>query len=174
MVRGFLQQISRASITSRRTPVEAVVYAEFEGVFVIGERRDHDRRRPNEGDIAEVVILIFKLDRPVRDQHVFDAAADRVSIVAVAVEAKRPAGVSPCIAALGGEQRWSHRVTKAASDRSEVSVAEESQAAVAGVDETIIALDAEDQGRRKLVVHTNLATAHELGIVVAEEVRAVE
>jgi hypothetical protein len=33
------------------------------------------QKPPKRSDIAEVVILIFKLDRPVWDQHVFDAAA---------------------------------------------------------------------------------------------------
>src|SRR5262249_54657549 len=71
------------------TEVEAVVDTGLDGVLVVAEaaeRREHHRRR--EPRVAEVVVLVLDLARPVRSEHVLETGADRVAIFMVAVEAE--------------------------------------------------------------------------------------
>src|SRR5260370_14061345 len=95
----------------RATPAEAVVHADLDGVLVLPKPGADDRGRPTgEGGIAEVVILVLGLGGPVRREHVFEAGADGVAVLAGAVggEGRGYAGdtdadigvVAPVLAAL--------------------------------------------------------------------------
>src|SRR5690242_1912921 len=98
------------------TPAKPVVHASFDGVLVVAEAAAGNVGRPRrEGGVAEIVVLVFGLGRPVRGEHVFEAAADRVAVLAVAAggEGRRHAGhrdpdivaVAPGVTTLGVEQR---------------------------------------------------------------------
>src|SRR5512138_3198951 len=77
------------------TPTEPVVHADLGGVFVVAEAAAGDiGRAGREGRVAEIVILVLGLGRPVRGKHVFEAAADGVAVAMAAVggESRRHAG----------------------------------------------------------------------------------
>ena len=80
----------------RATPAEAVVQADLDGVLVVAEAGADDRRAGprGKGGVAEVVILVFGLGGPVRREHVFEAGADGIAVLVVAVggEGRRRAG----------------------------------------------------------------------------------
>src|SRR5438876_19111 len=75
---AFLLSIrSAVSISggSRSTPTEPVVHADLGGVFVVAEAAAGDVGRAcRKGGVAEIVILVLGLGRPVRGEHVFKAA----------------------------------------------------------------------------------------------------
>src|SRR6185312_7172935 len=95
---AFLVSIRRAvSISggSRPTPTKPVVHADLGGVLVVAETAAGDIGRAcREGGVAEIVILVLGLGRPVRGEHVFEAAADGVAVLVAAVggEGRRHAG----------------------------------------------------------------------------------
>src|SRR5688572_9676576 len=69
----------------RAAPAEAVVQADLDGVLVVAKPgADHVGRAGRDGGLAEVVILVFGLGGPVRREHVFQAGADSVAVLAVA------------------------------------------------------------------------------------------
>src|SRR6201999_3372409 len=71
----------------RPTPSKPVVDAQLDGMLVVVEAASDDRRRAaGEARVAEVVVLVFAFDRPVRREHVFDAGADRVAVAVVLVD----------------------------------------------------------------------------------------
>src|SRR5947209_6747897 len=84
-------------------------------MLVVVERAEgRQRDRGHEPAVAEVVVLVFDLGRPVRGEHVFQTAADGPTIAVAAVEGehRRRAGegqvvvdVSPRVTALDVEQR---------------------------------------------------------------------
>src|SRR6185295_17230614 len=81
---AFLVSIQSVSISggSGPTPTEPVVHADLGGVFVVAEAAAGDiggSRR--EGGVAEIVVLVLGLGRPVRGEHVFEAAADGVAVL---------------------------------------------------------------------------------------------
>src|SRR6516165_11696507 len=65
---------------------EAIVHAELHGVIVGAVAGAYDRRRAaGKGRIAEIVILVFGLGRPVRREHVFEAATDGPAALVISV-----------------------------------------------------------------------------------------
>src|ERR1700761_5896795 len=108
-----------------------IVQAGLDGVLVVAETRSDDLGWPaREGGVAEIVILVLDIGRPVRREHVFETGADRVAVTVVAVggEVRRRASeadsdiriVAPGIAALGVQQRRTPRVAEAAGHRTEL------------------------------------------------------
>src|SRR3569833_2539001 len=102
---------------STAAPTEPVVHADLGGVFVVAEAAAGDVGGPaREGGVAEIVILVLGLGRPVRGEHVFEAAADGVAVPVVAIggEGRRHAGhrhthsvaVAPGVTALGEVLCW--------------------------------------------------------------------
>src|ERR1039457_2488397 len=84
--------IRRGSIlrNHRATPVEAIVQAGLHSMLVVAgaaeTRQDGWRHKIG---LAEVIILILDLGRPVLGEHVFQASADSVAIMMAAVERER-------------------------------------------------------------------------------------
>src|SRR5947209_5476717 len=131
---AFLLSIrSAVSISggSRSTPTEPVVHADLCGVFVVAEAAAGDVGRAcRKGGVAEIVILVLGLGRPVRGEHVFEAAADGVAVLVAAVgrEARRHTShrhpeivaVAPSVTALGVEQRRTPGVAEPAGHRAEL------------------------------------------------------
>src|SRR3954467_11200056 len=107
----------------RTAPAEAIVHADLDGMLVL-PAADTDNVDRTRGDrrAAEVVILVLGLGRPIRREHVFEASANGIAVLAVAGggEGLRDAGdidakaaVAPGITALGVEQRRSPGVAEA-------------------------------------------------------------
>src|SRR2546426_5361773 len=131
---AFLLSIrSAVSISggSRSTPTKPVVHADLGGVFVVAEAAAGDVGRAcREGGVAEIVILVLGLGRPVRGEHVFEATADGVAVLVAAVggEARRHTShrhpdivaVAPSVTALGVEQRRTPGVAEPAGHRAEL------------------------------------------------------
>src|SRR5438128_9041372 len=131
---AFLLSIrSAVSISggSRSTPTKPVVHADLGGVFVVAEAAAGDVGRAcRKGGVAEIVILVLGLGRPVRGEHVFEAAADGVAVLVDAVggEARRHTShrhpeivaVAPSVTALGVEQRRTPGVAEPAGHRAEL------------------------------------------------------
>src|SRR5260221_8959588 len=68
----------------RTAPAEAVVHTDLDGMLVLAAAdADHVGRTGGDGRAAEVVILVFGLGRPARREHVFEAGADGIAILAV-------------------------------------------------------------------------------------------
>src|SRR5215207_10396819 len=116
---------------SRSTPTKPVVHADLGGVLVVAETATGDIGRPRrEGGVAEIVILVLGLGRPVRGEHVFETAADRIAVLVAAIggEGRRHAGhrhpeivaIPPGVTALGVEQRRTPGVAEPAGHRPEL------------------------------------------------------
>src|SRR6201987_5225047 len=72
--------------SDRVAPVEAVVHAGRDGVVIGAEAAGRTQARGRgEGRVAEIVILVLGLGRPVRGEHVFDAEAGGPAIAVVAI-----------------------------------------------------------------------------------------
>ena len=89
------------------------------------------RGRRDEVDFAEIVKLIFDFGRPVLGKHVFQAGADRVTVVMAAVkregdrravQCQKVAVVGVSVAALDVKQSWTPRVAETAGCRSETAL----------------------------------------------------
>src|SRR3982074_3802183 len=100
-------------------------------MFVLAEPgADEDAGAGRERDVAEIVILVFDLGRPVRREHVFKASSAAIpsAMSAVSGESHRRAAdadaevvtVPPGEPAVGLKQRRGPGVAKAAGDRSEL------------------------------------------------------
>src|ERR1700693_5180669 len=71
----------------RATPVEAIVDASLHNMVVGAEVAERSQRGGSqERGVAEVVVLVLDLARPVLGEHVFQTGADRVAIAMVAAE----------------------------------------------------------------------------------------
>src|SRR5207344_1936533 len=71
----------------RTAEVEAVVDTGLERVLVGAEAAERrQRRRGHELAVAEVVVLVLDLARPVLGEHVFETGADRPAVTMAAVE----------------------------------------------------------------------------------------
>src|SRR6187399_2569752 len=80
---------------SSSAPPKPVVHPDLGGVLVVAETPAGDIGRPRrEGGVAEIVILVLSLGRPVRGEHVFETAADRIAVLVAAIggESRRHAG----------------------------------------------------------------------------------
>src|SRR5882757_10669569 len=132
---AFSRRMSVRSIFGgdRATPAKPVVHADLDGVFVVPEAPAGDiRRGGDEGGIAEIVILLFGLGRPVGRKHVFEASADRVAVLVIAIggEGLGRAGnrhadvvaVTPGVTALGVKQRRTPGVADPTGHRAELVV----------------------------------------------------
>ena len=81
---------------NRAAEVEAIVDAGLHGVLVIVEAAErHQRGRGQKAAVAEIVILVLGLGRPVRREHVFEAGADGVAVAVAVDRARRPTGTPP-------------------------------------------------------------------------------
>src|SRR6185437_13596614 len=162
----------------RPTPAEAVVHADLDGVLVVAEARAGNRGRAGEGGVAEIVILVLGLGRPVRRKHVFKARADGPAVLMGTIGGKgdrrtRNANpdirvVAPGITALGVEQSGTPGVTSAAGNRAELigvgrdqAAARKGHAGVVAVHPAILGLDTQNAIGRELVVETALHAAQE-------------
>src|SRR5690606_29170240 len=122
-------------------------------------------------DVAEVVVLVFDLARPVLGEQVFKTSTNGVAVTsAFATEAVGEASVSPGITALGVQQRRTPGVAEAAGDRAQVTVGEPA----VGILEAVVGFQTRNPVRGELRVITDLHTAHERAVAAtAEEVVAV-
>src|SRR5580704_229068 len=173
----------------RPTPAEAIVHAHLDGVLVVAEARAGNRGRAGEGGVAEIVVLVLGLGRPVRREHVFEAGADGPAVLVGAVggEGDRSTGdanpdigiVAPGVTALGVEQSGAPGVAGAAGDRAELVAIGRDQAAtrkrhagVVAVHPAILGFDAHHAIGRELVVEAALHAADEAGVAASEVVVA--
>src|SRR4051812_14469584 len=69
----------------RSTPAKAIVHADLDGVLVVAEAGPDDfSRASGEGGVAEIVVLILGLRRPIRGEHVFKAGANGPAVLLIA------------------------------------------------------------------------------------------
>src|SRR4051812_28647532 len=148
-------------------------------------------RSGREGGVAEIVILVFGLGGPIRREHVFEAAADGVAVLAVAVggEAHRHAGhrhadiivVAPGVTALGVQQRRAPSVAEPAGYRTDLIVVvdghqrttgEQHAVIVAAAQPGILRFSANYPIGRELIVEAGLYAAEEAGVVAPQAVIA--
>src|SRR3954470_5728908 len=169
----------------RTAPAEAIVHADLDGMLVLPAADAHDVSRTG-GDrrAAEVVVLVLGLGRPVRREHIFEASADSVAVLAVPGrgEGLRHAGdihaktaIAPGITALGVKQRRSPGVADATGHRAELvgigghlRAQRERGTAVVGRQPGILRLDTHDPIGRELVVEAALDTAEEARVARLE------
>src|SRR5260370_2880917 len=169
----------------RATPVEAIVDAGLYGMLVVtGAAESREDGRRHEVGLAEVIVLILNLGRPVLREHVFQAGAEGVAIVMAAVERERLryaaerqrliiVGVG--IAALDVEQSRTPGVADAAGHRAEATLvvgvdvtgagAGEGNAVVVVAEPAELAFDTKDPVRSELVVSAGLHAAEEAAVV---------
>src|SRR6186713_542815 len=177
----------RASVARgcRTAPSETIVHTNLDGMLVLPTPDAHDIDRAG-GDrrAAKVVVLVLGLGRPARREHVFEAGADGVAVLAVAggCKALRHAGdvdaeaaVTPGVTALGVDQRRTPSVADAAGHGPElVGVGRhlrpqrERDTVVVGRQPGILGLDTHHPVGRELVVEATLHAAHEAGIAGLE------
>src|SRR3974390_3152407 len=130
-----IRSVPRPSVLGgdRAPPAERIVHTALDGVIVVAETRADNRRgTAGEGGVAEVVVLIFGLGRPVRGEHVFETRADGPAVLLVAGCRKADRGacrrdgdirvVAPGITALGIDQPRPPRVADAARHGAELVV----------------------------------------------------
>src|SRR5260370_11267460 len=80
---------SRRSVArdDRAAEVEAIIDAELKRVLVIVEAAErHQYSGRHEAGVAEIIVLILALGRPVLGDHVFHAGADGVAVAMVGIE----------------------------------------------------------------------------------------
>src|SRR5579883_1441046 len=177
----------------RATPAEAVVYAELDGVFVVAKpRADDGRRAGEEGGIAEIIVLVFAFDRPVRREHVFQTGADGIAVASIVIdgEGRRHASdrdgkivvVSPGVTALGIEQRRPKGITQSTRHRAKLigacgrnGIAGEYHptATIAG-EPTVLGFRTDHPIVRELIVEAALHAAQEAGVIGFKAVAARE
>src|SRR5215471_20697992 len=176
---------------ARATEVEAVVDTDLHGVLVIAEAAERrQRHRRHEPCVAEVVVLVLDLARPVLREHVFEAGANGVAVAMAAVEREglRNARenqvlvvVSKGVTTLHVEQSRTPGVADAAGHRADA-------AAIIGIDEPVreygvdvvaaepgvLGFGTDYPGRRDLPVEAALHTTEEARVVVAAGNEAAE
>src|SRR3954452_20667615 len=106
----------------RTAPAEAVVHTHLDGMFVLpAADADDVSGAGGEGGAAEIIVLVLGLGRPVRREHVLEAGADGVAVLAVPAGGKGrghagdvdpEAAIAPGVTALGVEQRRPPGVTE--------------------------------------------------------------
>src|SRR3954451_24877648 len=114
----------------RTAPAEAIVHADLDGMLVLpAADADNVDRTGGDRRAAEVVILVLGLGRPIRREHVFEASADSVAVLAVpgrgeglrhACDIHGKTAIAPGITALGVKQRRSPSVADATGHRAEL------------------------------------------------------
>src|SRR3954454_18943784 len=162
----------------RTAPAKAIVHADLDGMLVLpAADADNVDRTGGDRRAAEVVVLVLGLGRPIRREHVFEASANGIAVLAVAGggEGLRNAGnidaeaaVTPGVTALGVKQRRSPGVADATGHRAELvgigghlRAQRERGTAVVGRQPGILGLDTHDPIGRELVVEAALDTAEE-------------
>src|SRR5262245_55274766 len=173
------------------TEVEAVVDTDLHGVLVIAEAAERrQRRRRHEARVAEVVVLVLDLARPVLDEHVFETGTDGVAVAMAAVEREelrdaaedeRLVVVSKSVTTLHVEQSWTPGVADSAGHRADAAAIIAIDIAVReyGVDGVaaepgVLGFGTDHPVRRELPVEAALHTAEEARVVVAAGNEAVE
>src|SRR5262245_35771344 len=176
---------------ARATEVEAVVDTDLHGVLVIAEAAERrQRRRRHEPAVAEVVVLVLDLARPVLGEHVFETGADGVAVAMAAVEREelRDAAEDECLVVVGKgvttlhvEQSRTPGVADAAGHRADaaaiiavdVAVRERDIDGVA-TEPGVLGFGTDHPVRRELPVETTLHAAEEARVIVAAGNEAVE
>src|SRR5262249_17842752 len=161
----------------RPTPAEAIVHADLDSMLVVAEAlADNRGRTAGEGGVAEIVVLVFGLGRPVRCEHVFETGADGPAVLVIAVggEGDRGTGdanpdigvVQPGVTALGVQQSRTPSVADAAGDRAELigiggdqGAAGERHAGIVAVHPAVLGLDTDHANGCELVVEAALHAA---------------
>src|SRR5690349_12678057 len=179
------------SVASYRTgPVDAVINAGLEDMVVGGEAAGRNQRSGRaEIGVAEIIILIFGLGRPVRREHVFDADADGVTVAVVACRGERDRRaveryplvvVGIGVTALHIEQARTPGVADTAGNRAEPALvigvgeaAREDSADIAG-QPAILAFEACDPVRIELPVRAGLQAAEHPAIAIIAGGKAAE
>src|SRR6185437_914837 len=182
-VEGKTASVARGD---RTAPAEAVVQAGLDGVLVVAKAGADDfGRSAGEGGAAEIVILIFELGRPVLGQHVFEAGANRIAVLAVACRRERHPGaregnaevraVAPGITALGVKQGRTLGVAEAAGHRAELVGAagyprtgREHDSRIVAAEPAILGFGAEHPIGRELIVVAALHAAEETAVAAFE------
>src|SRR5579872_1087389 len=176
----------------RTSPVEAVVDAGLHDMVVGAEAAERSQRSwRREAGIAEVVVLVLDLARPVLGEHVFETSADgpTVAVIARQTERQRRACavhqriivVGEGITALHVEQARTPGVTDAARDGADatlvvgedVAIREYDAAVVAG-NPGVLGFRADHPVRGELIVSAALHTAEEAAVVVVTGGQAAE
>src|ERR1700739_3223941 len=177
----------------RATPAEAIVHAQLEGMLVFPEPGANNLGgATGEGGVAEIVIHVFAFDGPVRRKHVFETAADGVTVAMPAIDRKghRYAtntgadtdAIAPGETALGVEQRRTPSVADPAGRRAKLvgvpgyprSQRERGAATVVARKPAILGFGTDHPVRSELVVGTTLHTAQELAAASLKAVVASE
>src|SRR5579872_2824560 len=148
--------------------------------------------RSGEAGIAEIIILIFQLARPVLGEHVFDTGADGPAIGVVAGECERHphAGdgvddrlvvVGKAVAALYVDQAGTPSITEAAGQRAEPvlvvgidGAAGENDAAIVAGNPAVLGLGTNHPVRAELVIGAALQAAEEPAVAVVAGRQATE
>src|SRR6478672_3313416 len=132
--------------------------------------------------VAEIIVLVFDLGRPVRGEHVFETSAHGVAVAMIAVgrERRRHAAdayvevvaILPAITALGIKQRRTPGVAEASSDRSKLvavggheHAAGEQHAVVAVAEPGVLGFDTDNPARGELIIGAALHAAEEAAVV---------
>src|SRR6185312_10014962 len=63
----------------RATPTETIVQANLDGVLVVAETTSESAGVVEHVDVAEVIVLVLDLARPVLGEQVFEASTDSVA-----------------------------------------------------------------------------------------------
>src|SRR5579872_769362 len=142
--------------------------------------------------IAKIIVLIFAFDRPVRRKHIFEARANRVTVVMIGIdgESRRHAGDgntdriigAPRITSLGIEQRGSKGVTKPAGRRAELigtprrdrSTGEYDATAAVARQPAILGFGTDHPIIRELIVEAALHATEEAGVAGVQAVTSWE
>src|SRR5215210_529601 len=165
----------------RATPAEAVVYADFGGMFIIPKPGANDRGwAAGEGGAAEIIVLVLRLGGPVRREHVFETGPHSVAVLVGVVGGKSrgyPGDgnteigiVAPGVAALAVEQRGTPGVANPAGGRAQLVVVaghhsatrEEHTIVVVG-NPAVLGFRADHPVWRELIVEAALHAAHKPG-----------
>src|SRR6266576_6517378 len=141
--------------------------------------------------VAEIVVLVFGLGRPVWREHVLEASAHGVAVAMIAVGRERlrhaadayieVVAILPSITALGVEQRRAPGVAEAAGDRSKLiavggheNAAGEQHAVVAVAEPGVLGFDTDNPTRGELIIGAALHAAEEAAIVAIKAIVAGE
>src|ERR1700733_5333712 len=100
----------------RAIPAEAIVHTQLEGMLVFPEPGSDDvGGATGEGGVAEIIVHIFAFDGPVWCEHVFETAADGVTVAMRTIDRKAHRNatstradtdaIAPGVTALGVNQR---------------------------------------------------------------------
>jgi hypothetical protein len=154
-------------------------------MLVIAEAAErHQPGRADEAAVAEIIVHVLGLGRPVWGEHVFRAGADGVAMAVGVIEHERGrhagngqgfAVVGMGVAALDVEQARAPGIADPAGDRGQRALvvvvddaAREDRMHVIAAEPAVLALDADEPARCELPVAAGLHAAEQAGVGVAE------